>query len=255
STEQYLTLLSRLYSPVKETYRVFTLNLHKTTSTYYVNITIADNVTTAENQSFWVQREKGESDYPVYNDDSIEYVRYADMSNYQSKQNSIELYSTVSADSKTIVFPYIKNKFITLDFTDRVDILSKIPAEKERLYSNDGRKTILDEYYYWQGYEAVDAEIMGVQLNQEGDTLAIWTEHNYVYIYGRNKSDEIEKRQGPSFIEKWIDYLLSEMSEEERVLRSQYFPAPWQLEMVISPTKDEYGRVKVRKKKRGLISK
>ncbi|KAI8372580.1 hypothetical protein EDC96DRAFT_499874 [Choanephora cucurbitarum] len=249
STERHSTLLSRLYSPSEETYRVFSLNIHKTTTTYFVNITIADNITNADNQTVWIQREKGESDYPVYNEDSVDHAGYAEMTQYryiqpESKQDSIELFSARSADARTIVFPYIKNKFITLDFTDRVDILSKIPLEKERLYSNDGRRTVIDEYYYWQGYETVEAEITGVQLDKEGDHLAIWTEHNYVYLYGRNKDDRLKKEKETSFIERWVDRLLSEMSEEERSLRSQYFPAPWQLEMAITPIKDDYGRVK-----------
>ncbi|KAI8387319.1 hypothetical protein BD560DRAFT_382098 [Blakeslea trispora] len=249
STERYSTLLSRLYSPNKDTYRVFMLSIHKTPTTYYVNITIADDITANDNLSTWIQREKGESDYPVYSEESIEHVGYAEMTNYryiqpENKQDSIELFSAMSADAKTIVFPYIKNKFITLDFTDRIDILSKIPLEKERLYSNDGRKTVVNEYYYWQGYETVEADIMGVQLDQEGDHLAIWTEQNYVYLYGRNKHERTRKEQASSFVERWIDHLLSEMSEEERALRNQYFPAPWQLEMAIIPIKDEHGRVK-----------
>jgi hypothetical protein len=156
-----------------------------------------------------------------------------------------DLHATVSSESKTIVFPYIKNKFITLDYTDRVDVLAKIKAERERLYSNDGRKTIIPEYYYWQGYETVDAEIMGVQLNERGDTLALWTEFNYVYIYKRQKTTGTGETTGLfNKFGEMVDYLLSEMSEEEKQLRDTYFPAPWQLEMAIEPTKDVYGRTK-----------
>lgn len=52
-----------------DTYRVFTLSVHKTTSTFYVNITIADNVTmvNSENKQVktWLEREKGESNVSV----------------------------------------------------------------------------------------------------------------------------------------------------------------------------------------------
>lgn len=155
-----------------------------------------------------------------------------------------ELYSSVSSGANTIVFPYIKNKFITLDFTDRIDILMRIRKEKERLYSNNGRKSFLNEYYYWQGYETVDAEIRGLQLNDNDDMLALWTEFNYVYIYTRKKQ-EVKPESTLGKIDRWVDYWLSEMSEEEKELRETYFPAPWQLEMAISPIKDEYGNSKV----------
>ncbi|KAI7900321.1 uncharacterized protein BX663DRAFT_518264 [Cokeromyces recurvatus] len=264
STEQYSTLFSRLYSPMNETYRVFTLNVHKTTTTFYVNITIADNTTSINNENklvtTWIQREKGESDYPVYNDDSMNYVGFSDISyqtshhhqqQLQSSRISMpKLLSTVSADAKTIVFPYIKNKFITLDFTDRIDILKLIDSEKERLYTNDGRKTIIPEYYYWQGYETVDAEIMGIQLNEEGDNLALWTEYNYIYIYGRDNKrikdkDHIEvHNEGLGVLGKlntWVDYFLSDISDEEKQLRTRYFPPPWRLEMAIPSIRDDYG--------------
>ncbi|CEP13798.1 hypothetical protein [Parasitella parasitica] len=197
----------------------------------------------------WIQREKGKSEYPVYNDESIDYVGLADATNYQNAKQQIkkvempELHSSVSPSSSTIVFPYIKNKFITLDFTDRIDILMRIKKERERLYSNNGRKSFLNEYYYWQGYETVDAEIKGLQQNDKADMLALWTEFNYVYIYGRKKQEhKPESMLGK--IDRWIDYWLSETSEEERKLEETYFPAPWQLEMAISPIKDIYGVVK-----------
>ncbi|KAI8636728.1 hypothetical protein BD408DRAFT_396917 [Parasitella parasitica] len=253
STEQSSILLSRLYSPINNTYRVFTLSVHKTSSTFYVNITIADNATTinAENKPVktWIQREKGKSEYPVYNEENIDYVGFADVTNYQSAKQQVrkldmpELHSSVSTGSSTIVFPYIKNKFITLDFTDRIDILMRIKKEKERLYSNNGRKSFLNEYYYWQGYETVDAEIKGLQLSDKDDMLALWTEFSYVYIYGRKKREhKAESTLGK--IDRWIDYWLSEISEEERELQETYFPAPWLLEMAISPIKDVYGVAK-----------
>lgn len=190
----------------------------------------------------------------MYNEESIDYVGFADVTNIQhvkqqqqqlNKLNMPELYSSVSSGSNTIVFPYIKNKFITLDFTDRIDILTHIKKEKERLYSNNGRKTFLNEYYYWQGYETVDAEIKGLQLNNDDDMLALWTEFNYVYIYGRKKQQEQKSESTLGKIDRWVDYWLSEMSEDEKELRETYFPAPWQLEMAISPVKDEYGGSKV----------
>ncbi|OAD06233.1 hypothetical protein MUCCIDRAFT_87689 [Mucor lusitanicus CBS 277.49] len=119
----------------------------------------------------------------------------------------------------------------------------RIKKEKERLYSNNGRKSFLNEYYYWQGYETVDAEIRGLKLNDNDDMLALWTEFNYVYIYTRKKQ-EVKPETTLGKIDRWVDYWLSEMSEEEKELRETYFPAPWQLEMAIAPIKDEYGNSK-----------
>ncbi|KAI8982139.1 hypothetical protein BDF20DRAFT_865145 [Mycotypha africana] len=294
STEHSTVLFSRLYSPVNETYRVFSLNLQKTASTYFVNITILDNQTIIDDRNqqvtSWIQREKGEADYPVYVEETIDYNGFTDISNYQhtqhqmqyqqqhlqhQKQNMPQLIATMNAYESTIAFPYIKNKFITLDYTDRIDILSKIKSEKDRLYQStvavaaatgvsdsngsetDGSLTkliTLPEYYYWQSYETVDAEIKGMELNKVGDTLALWTEFNYVYIYTRGLPEQEEQKNRMvlngknkeheswwSKIEKWIDVLLSDTPEDEKELRDTYFPEPWKMIMAIPPVKDEYG--------------
>ncbi|KAL9537844.1 hypothetical protein MBANPS3_011413 [Mucor bainieri] len=250
STEQYAKLLLRLYSPV-----VFTLSVHKTSATFYLNVTIVDNTTlvNADNKpaETWIQRERAKSEYPAYNEESIDYVGFADVSNYQSTRHQLskldmpELYASVSSGANTIVFPYIKNKFITLDFTDRTDILLRIRKEKERVYSNDGRKSFINEYYYWQGYETVDAEIKGLQLNDDDDLLALWTEFNYVYIYTRGKRRREPEATIREKFDKWVEYWLSDLSDEEQELRKAYLPDPLQLEMAIPPIKDEYGNSKV----------
>ncbi|GAA5814958.1 hypothetical protein MFLAVUS_008461 [Mucor flavus] len=247
STEQFSMMFSRLYSPVHETYRVFTLSVHKTVSTFFVNITIADNATiiNSENKPVrtWLERDRGDSEYPVINnEDLIDYGGFADISSYRNpmdyRQNMPELYLTVSQDLKTIVFPYIKNRFITLDFTNRIDILKKIESEQNRLYTSD-KKNVLQEYYYWQPYKTVDSEIMGLQLNNNGSVLALWTEFNRVYIYKRG-TEKVEKSLLGK-IDRWLDYILSDISDEERDLRRDYFPPSWELEMVITPIRNEYG--------------
>lgn len=52
-----------IYRP--DTYRVFTLSVHKTVSTFYVNITIADNITTINSENnpvkTWLERDRGDS--------------------------------------------------------------------------------------------------------------------------------------------------------------------------------------------------
>ncbi|KAG2206812.1 hypothetical protein INT47_007568 [Mucor saturninus] len=251
STEEYATLFSRLYSHVNDTYRVFTLSVHRTTSTFYVNITIADNVTmtTSENQraTTWIEREKAESKYPVINtEEMIDYGGFADISNYKNIELRTfmpQLHATVSSDLKTIVFPFLKNKFITLDYTENMDMLKRIPSESERLYSNDNKQTVLAEYYYWQPYKSVDADIMGVQLNEDGSILALWTEFNHVYIYKRG-TDKVE-RSLLGKIDRWLDHVLSDMSDEEKEIRRLHFPPFWELEMAIAPIRNEYGDSRV----------
>jgi hypothetical protein len=160
-----------------------------------------------------------------------------------------EVHSSLSTSSTTVVFSYMRNIFITLDYTDRIDILMQIPSERKYLYSTN--KDILNEYYYWQGYETVDAEIMGMQLNENGDKLALWTEYNYVYIYTRTPRTTPDAQSSSwAKLDAWLDYLISDMSEEERKLRDTYFPRPWQLEMAITPSKNEYSRSKVTQKKK-----
>lgn len=177
------------------------------------------------------------------------------MSNYRNpldyRQNMPELYLTVSKDLKTIVFPFIKNKFITLDFTDRIDMLKKIDSEQDRLYVSNDKKKIVEEYYYWQPYKTVDSEIMGVQLNKNGSVLALWTEYNQVYIYKRGT----EKVEGSLLgkLDKWLDYILSDISDEERDIRRYYFPPPWELEMVVTPIRNEYGGSRVKKRRKFKI--
>lgn len=178
----------------------------------------------------------------------IDYGGFADISNYKHlelRTSMPQLHATVSSDLKTIVFPFLKNKFITLDYTENIEMLKKIPSEIERLYSND-KKTTLGEYYYWQPYKSVDADIMGVQLNEEGSMLALWTEFNHVYLYRRGIEKVDTSLLGK--IDGWLDYVLSDMSDEEKEIRKLHFPPYWELEMAIAPIRNEYGDSRVKKK-------
>lgn len=151
-----------------------------------------------------------------------------------------ELHSTVSKDSKTIVFPYVRNSFVTMDYTDRVDILQQINDRKEQLYYKDQTRTgYLNEYFYWQPPTSVDADIMGLQLDEEGEILAVWTEYQYVYIYNRRS---VEPKPDASYLDRlfeWLDNMSSAVSDEERKLRDAYFPTPWELTMAVSPVRNK----------------
>ena len=82
---------------------------------------------------------------------------------------------------------YIKHKFLTFDFTNRTDVLQTKPEEARYLYRDN--KKVLPEYYFWAD-DQVDVssdyeDIVGMQLNDGGTVLAIWSDTNQVYIYKR----------------------------------------------------------------------
>ena len=173
------------------------------------------------------------------------------MSSFQNPANNHldmpKLYSTLSAESTSIVFPYFRNKFMTLDYTTRVDMLQKIKKKDEHLYFSDQTRTsYLDEYFYWQPSVTVDADIMGVQLDEEGDVLAVWTEFNQVYIYQRESNETNAQTSLLGKLDQLLDYILSDVSEEEKHIRKTYFPPSWELTMAIAPARNEYGGVRVK---------
>ncbi|CAO3652283.1 unnamed protein product [Mucor hiemalis] len=254
STLDYSVLFNRLYSPVKERYRVLSLNVHKTKYTFYANFTIADNVTriNSENESVeaWLGRERGADKYPVYDEDALQNVGYSagptlQIINTGSDYISIpKLRSTLSKDSKTVVFPYLTNKFVTLDYTTRIDILQQLQKIKDRheqlYYKDQSRTSYLEEYFYWQPLTVVDEDIKGLQIDEEGEVLAVWTEYHRLHIYRRESNETKTEISLLGRLDRWLDYALSDVSDEERRLRQTYFPSSWELAMSIAPIVEFY---------------
>ncbi|KAG0174777.1 hypothetical protein DFQ29_007362 [Apophysomyces sp. BC1021] len=111
---------------------------------------------------------------------------------YQQKRVLLhmpKLSVTRSANAKTIVAPYMKNMFLTLDYTNRADVIQFNEQELEYLYKDNG--TIIPEYYWWLENEVIsnedvfDVDIVGVKVNDMGTALAVWTENNWLCIYQR----------------------------------------------------------------------
>ncbi|KAI7871774.1 hypothetical protein BDF14DRAFT_1758712 [Spinellus fusiger] len=254
--EDHRAILTRLYSPDPDTYRVFTMDAHKTTQ-LHLNITIVDNQKSITQltelrgevpDAKWYWRAKADRTYESYEENTSEYIGFVEVAKVQHERVEIEtpkLCLARSKDAKTIVFPFDISTFLTLDYTSRIDVLQKDSWERERLYRNE-EGTFLPEYYYWSNdkirmLDSYDAEIVGASLNANGNILALWTEYNNVYIYKRGdaKSPDAPKRT-LSLVDK-MDILLEEdhsgsTAKSLESMIEEALPPAWELSMVITPT-------------------
>ncbi|RCH79785.1 hypothetical protein CU098_001823, partial [Rhizopus stolonifer] len=245
--EQYPVSLSRLYSSTKDTYRVLIHNLYKTDSEFSASISIVDNTTLADG-AHWREWAYTEDNHTIYYDETMNNPGFADATlkerlNNIRKRPKISL--ALSEDRKTIVFPSVGNSFFSFDFTDRIDILKKMESERRYLYPIDYNRTdYLNEYYYQRRYEIdSEADILGIELNEDATRMAIWTERQMVYIYSRYNDTEQEDQEKTMW-EEWIDLLFVDDDEEYRLYRD-YLPLPWKIEMAIIPsTSASIGQVK-----------
>ena len=199
-----------------ETYRVLSFDVHKTRFKYYFSITIVDsthlssdpnnNTVDGDNDKSiitWIQQDHENFPYDVYTGESLQYMAFVDgTSHLHQDRVEVKMPSmssatfTRSGDSKTMVAGYVRHKFLTWDFTNRANLLQYNTDEAQYLYRVDPRdpsSPILPEYYFWGDDKlelfseyALDDIIAGMQVNEAGTILAIWTETNLVYIYRRN---------------------------------------------------------------------
>jgi hypothetical protein len=119
---------------------------------------------------------------------------------------------------------------MTRDYTDKLDTLLKNPIDKNLVYRDDDGK-ILNEYYhsmrevdYEQQRDVIfdPGDIRGVQLNENGTLLAVWTDTNSIYIHKRGSLDR------PGYLLETSPHHLEEPSE-------------WILSMVISAKEGHLG--------------
>ncbi|KAF7722862.1 hypothetical protein EC973_002623 [Apophysomyces ossiformis] len=180
-------VLSGLYSSDPDTLRIFSLEVHKTTQSYFVNAILADLL-----DGTWVRRVQGNSSHEIYRDESFEQMVLVDGGYYQQKRVLLhmpKLSFARSKDAKTVVTPYMKNMFLTLDYTNQADALKFNKEESQYLFKNNG--TIIPDYYLWledavvSSHEVFDADIVGLTVNDHGTTLAIWTENDWVCVFQR----------------------------------------------------------------------
>ncbi|KAI8881943.1 hypothetical protein K501DRAFT_252215 [Backusella circina FSU 941] len=270
STEKHLSIVSRLYSPNDKIFRSFLFDIHKTAASFYINVTIADGIRNELTQldmlrdeapkTTWKIRDRGDSEYRVY-DESTEYVGFNDISNYHHERGRLHMPKpgfTRSVGTKTIIFPYIKNKFLTLDYTDEIDILKSIDGEREHLYESPETGKYIPEYYYWQQDAAPDSEIFGMQVNEQGTLLAVWTEYNYIYIYKRDNIQSTNNNTIPQHdhqhehkkkfsisimntLDKWFDSVLTDPLDESEKDKLNKLPGKWEEYMTIEPVQGDIG--------------
>ncbi|CAO3599202.1 unnamed protein product [Absidia cylindrospora] len=200
--EKQESIISQLYSPNLNTLRVLYLEFFKTRNNYYVAVSVADNAcsTSLCDESLvspWHLRAHKTTE-DGYSDDDVMYSSgVQDMPMMEHSRIQIPSVSLArSMDAKTVAFPITRTQFTTLDYTDKIDILEQ---QQDRLYRDD-QGMVLPEYYYWpldeqhqEIYDIYDDDIRGMNLNSQGNVLAVWTENNYIYIYKRGQGDDHEE--------------------------------------------------------------
>ncbi|CDH48740.1 predicted protein [Lichtheimia corymbifera JMRC:FSU:9682] len=215
-TQKHRVVFARIYSPANDTYRVFSADVHKTRDYYHVNITITDGNTTTNT---WKQRDKSDiKPTKIYSEENVQYMAFVD-GTHQLHHDRVEtkmpqLSLTRSKDGKTLVVPFMKNQFLTVDYTDRVDVLKYDEEESPFLYRNTD-KSILPEYYFWSYGDRLETaseyEIpVGAELDESGSLLAVWTDANVIHIFKR------------------------EPEPHHRIVKHS-----WYLSMVVAPTQGE----------------
>ncbi|KAI9004815.1 hypothetical protein CLU79DRAFT_782702 [Phycomyces nitens] len=245
--EGHKLILTKLYSPDPDTYRVFTMDFHQTPHSLYENITIVDDQKTITQLSElrgdvqehkWNWRDMANLTYDNYVEEASEYIGFVEVAKLPQyerlKADFPKLCFARSSDAKTVVFPLVGSEFLIIDYTDRIDLLEKDKKERKHLYKND-EGTFLPEYYYWSktklSTNVYDIQITGFSLNDHGNILALWTEHDNLYIYKRGDADlHSVPKQTPNIYEDGS---------------SDRFLDEWTLRMVITPTERTHGYAKI----------
>ncbi|KAI9254507.1 hypothetical protein BDA99DRAFT_562612 [Phascolomyces articulosus] len=204
NTELHDVMLAKLHSPEEDTYRVLSFDVHKTQLRYYINITIVDSTDLPGKNDHdapitWIQQDHYNDASRVYTGESLQYMAFVDgTSHLHQERVEVKMPSmtfTRSSDGKTMAAGYLQHTFLTWDFTSRADLLQHTD-EAQFLYREDPRdptSPILQEYYFWRDDKLEmlsdygEDNIAGMQVNDAGTILAVWTEPaNLVYIYKRD---------------------------------------------------------------------
>jgi hypothetical protein len=195
-TETHAAILTQIYAKDSEVLRAVTLDVHKTPRYFHINVTLVDG--SLDVTEPWKVRNTGYYPEKVYTQESLQYMTFVDGTHFRQERvesSMPRLDITKSANGKTLVMPYIRNKFLTLDYTSQVDAIKEDDNERRFLYKeSDG--SLAGDYYFWnEDLVPVEspstASIEGLALNDEGNVLAVWIEedNNYphIYIYERDK--------------------------------------------------------------------
>ncbi|KAL9543741.1 hypothetical protein MBANPS3_007966 [Mucor bainieri] len=255
-TESHASLLCKLYSPSIETYRVFTLDIHKTKSLFHTNVTISDGTTLTSSdkgtkKGEWIFRDHLNTHDSTFIDENLEYMAFVDGAHFHQERTLVNMPTpsiSRSKDSKTMVVSLIQNDFQTLDFTDNLSALMHSEYERKYLYKTSDGEYLHEFYHAMQVPDSVEpsdtafdaTDIRGVQLNDNGTLLAVWTKANSVYIYKRGSGDQNQKA--------WRDASASRIFDSKPLTGSPHHlekPLEWILRMVISPMDGQIGSIAV----------
>ncbi|KAG2221042.1 hypothetical protein INT45_009291 [Circinella minor] len=254
NTEDHELALSRLYSAGWETYRVVTVDIHRTDNAYHCNFTVVDNVTTITQPSDlqeeehhqkneWIIRKHepvkgllthimiGFIQYDVYSEEQVDYIGFADVSQFQQERTRLTMPRIMFArsnDAKALVFPFVQNQFLTLDFLD------------QQSHDDKGEYFELFDWLRNDVQGPYDATIIGIHINEKGNMLAVWTDYNTIYIYKRGSANTHQvPRRTPSLLDRidmWLDVGIPEIEDEINHERHDKESAlPWKLRMAITP--------------------
>ncbi|KAL0143409.1 hypothetical protein V8B55DRAFT_1477271 [Mucor lusitanicus] len=252
-TESHASLLCKLYSPNIETYRVFTLDIHKTKNLFHTNVTISDGTAltssdTGTRKGKWIFRDHLNTNDSTFIDENLEYMAFVDGAHFHQERTLVNMpvpSISRSKDSKTMVVSLIRSDFQTLDFTDNISALMNNKYERKYLYKNSDGEYLHEFYHAMQVPDSVEpsdtafdaTDIRGVQLNGNGTLLAVWTKANSVYIYKRGSGDQIQRARSD---------MNSRLFESKPLTGSPHHlekPLEWILRMVISPTEGQIGSI------------
>ncbi|KAI8081208.1 hypothetical protein BDF21DRAFT_27843 [Thamnidium elegans] len=245
-TELYTGLLCKLYSPNLNTFRVFSLDIHRTKKMFYTSVTITDGLTLDSKEQGvkigkWVHRDRLNS--KVIIDGNLEYMAFSDGPHFHHEPTEIEMPEpslSRSKYAKTMVASLIRNNFQTLDFTDHLDALLNDVNERKHLYKREDGSILPEFFHSMQSVDSVEpsetaydaTDIRGVQLNANGTLLAVWIKSKSVYIYKRGSADRPPNWKNPT-----ASYLNAASPHHLEK------PLEWILRMVITPKEGQIGTI------------
>lgn len=179
-------------------------------------------------------------------------MAFVDGAHFHQETTEIEMPKPTISRSKygkTVVVSLVRNNFQTLDFTDRLDALMNDAGERDHLYKTEDGKILQEFYHSMQAIDTVEpnetaydaSDIRGIQLNENGTLLAVWTKSKSIYIYKRGIADRLTK--------SWTDVgkIVGATSSYLSVESPHHLEKPleWILRMVITPKEGHIGIVTV----------
>lgn len=185
-------------------------------------------------------------------DENLEYMTFVDGAHFHQETTEIEMPKPSISRSrygKTVVVSLIRNNFQTLDFTDRLGALMNDASERDHLYKTEDGKILQEFYHSMQAIDSVEpaetaydaSDIRGVQVNENGTLLAVWTKSKSIYIYKRGLADRVTK--------SWSDVgnIFDARTSYSNAESPHYLEKPleWILRMVITPKEGHIGVVTV----------